>query len=705
MSLQSASSEEIPLARLFAPRSVALVGVSGDPAKAMSRPLRYLAERGYTGKIHPVNPRYREILGIPCHPTLAEVPGPVDLVLSFVPAAATAEVVEAAAKAGAVAVVVFASGFGETGPEGAQLQEQLRDVAARHGIRVVGPNCQGLMYAPSHLFATFTGAVDRELPPASGIAYVGQSGAVGGSVLDLAAELGVGLTAWVSTGNQVDLDLVEIARTLVMDEAVRVVMLYAEGIGDGARFTALCREARDRGVRIVLLRTGRSESGKRAAASHTGSMLGDDAALSLVCHEEGVLQVDDVDELLVGAIVAANPPAGGRAAIVTTSGGAGGLAADQCDLAGLTVPELSAAVRERLAPLIPSFGAVANPVDVTAEILSPKARERSLGEVCRILADAEIDFIQVVLTMVTGDAAAALARDLVRTLPDLPVPVYLTWLAGNDLTLQGRALLHEAGVPAFASVSSVTRAVGRLLAPVRERRSSTAESDDELMSLVRTTASGSAGDVLLDRLGVDHPRSAVATTATEAAVVAAAGGSFALKIHSPSLLHKSDVGGVELGVDAADVPAAFERLQARGAELDLPDLRGILVQEMIPSGTELILALTSGGDGFPSILTVGVGGVTTELYRDLASATAPVDEAEAEDLLRRLRGWPLLDGFRGSPRADVAAATRAIAAFSRLGAVTAGHRLEVEVNPLVVGVEGAGAKAADILVTTDMDGE
>jgi acyl-CoA synthetase (NDP forming) len=687
---------------MFAPRSVALVGVPGDPGKAMFRPLRYLSERGFSGGVYPVNPRYSELAGIRCYADLADVPKPVDLVLSFVSATRTIAVVTAAADAGAAAVVVFASGFSETGPAGAELQHELTAVAAKRGIRVLGPNCQGLIYAPANLFATFTGAVDRDLPEPSGIAYVGQSGAVGGSILDLAAELGIGLTAWVSTGNQADVDLVGVASALLADEKVQVIMLYVEGIGSGAHFTDLCREARRRGVRIALLKTGRSASGQRAAASHTGSMLGDSAAFSLVCQEEGALLVEDVDELLTVAVAATGPPAGPRVAIVTTSGGAGALAADHCDMAGLSVPELSARTRGRLAPLVPSFGAVANPVDVTAEILSPHAREESLGTVCRILAEDEIDVILVVLTMVTGDAAAALARDLVRTRADLAVPLFVIWMAGDDLTHEGRRLLRGGGIPVFPTVSSVVRALGRLAEPVRTHRpvAQRRGGEGDLAEFVRRVAAGESGDNLLDRLGIGHPASAMASCAGEALAIAGElAGPFALKIHAPSLLHKSDVGGVALGVGATEVVSAFEDLMNRGRQLGLSDLRGVLIQEMLPQGVELLLALTSGGDGFPPVLTVGLGGVTAEIFHDLASATAPVDAADAEAMLRRLNGWPLLEGFRGSPQADVPAAVRTIAAFSSLAAAAADHPMEIEINPLIVAAGRGGAKAADVLVT------
>lgn len=693
--------------RMLNARSIALVGVSGRPGNSFARPLRYLAERGFTGSVYPVNPSYDQLQGLKCYPDLADVPEDVDLVISFVAAERTLGVVEDAANRGAAGVVVFASGFSEIGPEGAALQEKLRSRARELGVLVLGPNCQGFLYSPSHVYATFTGAADRELPPASGIAYVGQSGAIGGSVMDLAAEMGIGLTAWVSTGNQVDLDHVSVARALIADGSVNVLMLYVEGVTDGAEFTRLCREARSANVALILLRSGRSESGRRAAASHTGSMLGDDAALTTVCRSEGVVLVEDVDELVESAVLAATSQTPGRSvAVITTSGGAGSLAADHCDPFGLQMAELAPTTKARLSPLIPSFGSVANPVDVTADILSPAAREKSMGEVCRILADdPAVDVILIVLTMVTGEAAEALARDVTRTAPDLAVPVVVVWMAGFELTVTGREIFRGAGIPVFGSVSSAARTVGRACS-ARERL---APADPCVLralpggveSVVRDVAAGERlGEELLDALGVAHPVVTIAASPTEATTAAArAAGPVAVKIHAPGLLHKSEVGGVALGVDTNDVAQTFERLTASARSHGVSNVEGVLVQEMIPNGTEILLALTSNGDGYPPIVTIGFGGVTTEIYQDLVSAPAPVSAAQAETMLRQLRAWPLLDGFRGSKTADVDAAAEMISRFSSISAVAAKVPLEIEVNPLIVGSSGDGAQAADIIVT------
>ncbi|MGH3355029.1 MAG: acetate--CoA ligase family protein, partial [Nocardioidaceae bacterium] len=695
------------------PRAVALVGVSGRADSLIARPLRYLVEHGFAGAIYPVNPNYDRLQGLPCYASLEDVPGPVDLVLVLVPAAKAAEVVRQAGSVGATAAVVFASGFAETGEAGAILQQQLQEAGQAAGVRVLGPNCQGLLHAPSGLAATFTAAADRRIDSCSGVAYVGQSGAVGGSVLDLANEMGLGLTAWVSTGNQADLDLVQVAMTLLEDPAIEVVMLYAEAIGDGAAYTRLAGRARELGKHLVVLRSGHSDVGRRAAASHTGSMLGDDIAFVLTSRRYGVILVDDVDELLAVAatVRSAYDLNGRRVGVITTSGGAGSLTADHCVAHGLDLPVLAPATQSALTEYVPEFGALANPVDVTAQLFNREGHARALGEVCTIVAgDPDVDIIAVVLTMVTGEAGAMIAEDLVATATKLQKPLFVTWLAGLDQTREGRQIFRSAGVPVFGSVGDLTRTAG-LLAPTPTYLSETptgwhhsgtpdgpTPGDDAALLLDEYLAGRASGSELLTRLGISQPASFLATDETSAVEAAfSVGAPLAMKIQARSLLHKSDLGGVRLAVDPADAAQRYHELVSVARTNGLEDLDGILIQEMIHPGPELIVGATCSSDGFPPVVTVGMGGVTTEIYQDVVSELAPVGADDAERMLRGLRGWPLLDGYRGSPPADVQAAARVIASVSRMVAAVARRFMEVEINPLIVGDRGSGAFAVDLL--------
>jgi acyl-CoA synthetase (NDP forming) len=691
-------------------RSVALVGVSGRAGSLSARPLAYLIERSFPGKIYPVNPRYDALHGLPCYPRLADVPGPVDLVLVSLPAQEAIAAIRQAGQAGAAGVVVFASGFAETGEAGARLQAGLSRAGRLAGVRVLGPNCQGLYYGPTGLAATFTAAAGRPLRANSGMAYVGQSGAVGGSVFDLATEMGLGLTAWVSTGNQADLDVVEVASILVEDGAVQVIMLYMEGIADGRAFTRLCRRARAAGKRLVLLRSGTSAAGRRAAASHTGAMLGDGIGAVLTARAHGVILVDDINDLVTvaGAVATDARPAGRGMGVITTSGGAGSLLADHCARYGLRLPELDPATRARLEPLVPAFGSVANPVDLTAQILDADRPDEAISSACAIVAaDPGIDSLAVVLTMVTGPSAAALARGLVTAAGRPAAPVLVAWLAGHDQTQEGRAVFRAAGLPVFASVGDLARVAGLLAAaaeaeaPGPERPGRGRPGGTLASGLLRACASGQVSATgLLSALGITQPRATLATSAGEAAAAAgAATGPWAVKLQASSLPHKSDLGAVRLNVEAARVPEIFADLMTMAAQRRLPGVEGVLVQEMVPPGLELIVGLTSGRDGFPPVITVGMGGTATEVYQDVTSALVPVRAPQALSMLRKLRGWPLLAGFRGAAPRDVEAAAAVVERLSQLPDPAGPRDFELEINPLIVASRGGGVSAVDMLMT------
>lgn len=669
--------------RILAPRSVVLVGASGRAGHPMARPLTWLRDRGYAGRVLPVNPKYGELGGLPCYPELAAVPGPVDLVLALTPAAGAVATVEAAGAVGAAAVVVFASGFAETGADGAALQADLAAAAERAGVRVLGPNCQGLYVARTRLFATFSAAAERPLETSSGIAYVGQSGAIGGAFLDVAAARGLDLTAWVSTGNQVDLDVTEIGRVLVADPEVRALAVYTETLPPPEEYARLAAEARGSGTALIVLRSGRSETGRRAALSHTGAMLGDDTAFDLVSREYGVVVVDDVEEMLAAATLLRSqvPPAGKRVAVLTSSGGAGILAADRCADVDLQVPELGLETQAGLGPLVPAFGAIGNPVDVTAQLFNDSGD--AFGRVCALVrADPAVDAVLVVLTMLVGDTARSLALDLARTVGRGPAgapPVVVVWMAGEDATVDARSVLSDAGIAVFSSVAVATRVLAAVApSPVP----SAAE-------LAPFEVPGDGWD-LLAAVGVRTPGAVLVDRADAAAdAVAAVGGLAVLKAVAPGLEHKTEAGGVRLGVIAEDAEA-----QAADLLATVPGASAVLVQEQVAPGVELLVSVDGGRDGWPPVLSVGWGGTETEIHRDIAQALAPVTPATARALLRSLRCWPLLTGHRGAAPADIEAAVDAIVRIST-AAVVPGLR-EAEVNPLVVGK--AGAVAVDVLL-------
>jgi acetate---CoA ligase (ADP-forming) len=693
---------------LFQPRSIAIVGASENIERISGRLLYYLKRHGYDKPIYPVNPRRDKVQGLPCYPSLAEVPGPIDLVLVMLAAEHTVDVIRQAGSVGARAAIVYGSGFAETGREGEELQERLSATARQAGVRVLGPNCIGLINLMEGVAASFTRSLDLSPLRCGPVAYFGQSGAVGGSILNLTQERGLGLSVWASTGNQADLDILELAEEFINRSDILVFAVYLEDLPDGERYRRLARRVRQTGKHLVILRSGRSEAGQRAVASHTGAMLSPGLGFELVSEKEGVVLVDDVDELIdVAFALSANPlPEGGRVGIVTSSGGAGILAADHCELNGLSVPEMPAETRDRLTALVPAFGAVDNPVDVTAQLFNQmeSGHPELFREVCLAVGET-FDVLVVGLTMLTGDIARQIATDLVTVAETLRKPVLVAWLIGDELGAPAKNILTDAGLPVFSSTRAAVSAAARLVRRgAAEAEYTTPEGRKEPADitpwLARPTVLEGEGAALLGALGIPHPPGRLVNSPEEAESAAREmGEDLVLKIQSPDISHKTDVGGLRLGVTPENAPRVYEELVSHVSnEVPRAAIHGVLVQSMAPpGGHELILGVTRDPT-FGYLLTLGFGGIGTEIYRDVASAVLPLSRAEAYELLKSLAGAPLLLGYRGRPPADVEALLDAICSVADSVEASGGRVQELEINPLFVYPEGRGILAADLVV-------
>ena len=598
---------------LLNPRSVAIVGASGRPGTTGYKPLIYLRRYGFEGSIYPVNPNYDEIEGIKCYPDIASIGAELDLVLSIVGASDTEAVIRDAGKAGARSVVVFSSGFADGDVNGQLLQDQIVAAADEFDLRLIGPNCMGVVYVPSKLAATFTSGVERGFPADDGIAYLGQSGAVGGAVLDLARQTGAGLTAWVSTGNQAQTDLVELARHFIEDEAIRVVTLYMESMNDGPSYVELTRRARELGKYLIILRTGRSNAGKRAVASHTGALLGPDAAFDLVSKTNGVVVVDEVGELLRAAFALRwLPPARGRnVAIVSSSGGAGSLAADQLEKRNLQVKELSADAQGALRPLVPAFAAVSNPIDVTAALFSqPEGAFRAVLEAAGHLE--EVDVLVVIVTNFTGEGGVQLANGLVGLQASIGKPVFVVWMAIEHDSAEGRRVLRNDHIAVFDSASEAAQCCELFVGRTAEadRQSAHFESPRDRISASEVAAlrtlirSGlvleAEGIAVLDTLCIPRPAAALVTSEDEAELAAEPlGEAVVMKLQAPDLIHKSEYGAVRVGVPRSRVREVFRDLMNSHAERGGATPTGVLLQEQALPGLEMLVGVTKSSSNFP----------------------------------------------------------------------------------------------------------
>ncbi|GAB3291293.1 acetate--CoA ligase family protein [Parasphingorhabdus pacifica] len=689
---------------LLRPRAVAIVGAS-ERSPMAARLTGYLRSSGFVGEVYPVNPNHSYVHGIPCFPSLRDLPGPAELVLVLIPASGVQRVVEEASECGASVLVVLSSGFAETGAPGRRTQTELVERAERHGMRVLGPNCQGLAYSPTGLTATFTAAADLPHGEELGIGYIGQSGALGGSFLGMASDRGIGLTAWFSVGNQADLSVVETAALLIDDPHIRVLACYLEELPDGGEWQALTARAAGLGKHLVVLRSGRSVNGRRAVASHTGALVRAGTAFDLMTVRAGAILVDDLDELLDTsvALTGSPRPRGGRLAVVTSSGGAGSLAADQAEPRGLEVPELDEATRAALRPLVPAFGSVANPVDVTAQLIEDAGH---FGTVCRtVAADDHIDAVLVVLTTLGGHTAEEIAASIRNAAATTSKPHVVAWPYSHAEIAPAAARLRRTGIPVVPTTTAALNVLSRLvpqdsneLTPSAPHPPPDGRESIVLRDLIRTGSTEPDGSALLAALDIEHPRGRLVADPNEVdAVARGLGDDVVLKVQSPDVPHKSDVGGVLVGIPASDAGAAADRmLNAVRNAAPLARIDGVLVQERVPEGVELLVGIQGARAGYPPVVTVGMGGVTAELDQDHTSALAPLTPDEAERMLERLRHWPLLEGFRGRPRVDVAAVSRTVAILSQAAAELGADLRELEINPLVA--HPGGCVAADLLV-------
>jgi acyl-CoA synthetase (NDP forming) len=666
------------LSLLWSADSIAVVGASGRPGALGRLPIEFLQRYGYSGRILPVNPRGGEILGLPVHRTVASTPGPVDLALLMVGADKVAAALDDCAEAGVPVVIVGSSGFAEAGERGAAAQAGIAARARVAGIRLLGPNCIGAANFHTGLVASFSpmfaGADTRVVPGRLG--FVSQSGALGYGMVSLAFERGLGLGWAVTTGNEADVTALEAMLALAGEPECIALLGYLESLTDVRRLRALAAT----GKPVALLKAGRTEAGARAAASHTGALATEDRVVDATLRQLGIVRVSDVDELLdVGdAFESSRRPAGPRIAVVTTSGGSGILAADEVAACGLVLGRLAYATREALRGIVPEYGTVENPVDVTASVMrDPTLVERAL----RVVADdAEVDLLVVCFCVLTGDDAATVVAALGRVAEATGKPVLAARTGADHLAPGAARALRAAGVPTYPTPARAVRAAAALWQVSRTRHrpaqpvEALAETPAGPSDATEAPVSEAELKGLLADAGIAVPRGTVVTSpeaATEA--VHEFGGLAVMK--AQGLLHKTEEGGVVLAVTPPAAPETYVQL----ADLT-PDRAGVLVEEQIPAGVELLVGIAPSPLG--PVLTLGAGGVLTEVLDDVAVRLLPVDEYDVRDMLSEIRVSRLLAGHRGTPSADLTALT---ALVCRLQDVVADwpYGFALDLNPVV----------------------
>jgi acyl-CoA synthetase (NDP forming) len=676
---------------LLQPKSVAIIGASADETKTAGRPAAYLRRHGFGGEIWPVNPRATEIGGLRCFPDIASLPGAPDLGIVLLGAARAGQAVAELAARGTRAAIVLASGFSESGEEGAERQQALKKAAG--SMRLLGPNTIGVVNLTDRIVLSASGALEIGDLPQGRISLVSQSGGILGSLLSRAADRGIGFARLVSTGNEADLDSADFIAHLADDPATDVIAVYMEGLRRPGAFCAAARKAAAAGKPIVVFKVGRSGAGARSATSHTGALAGADRMYDALFRQLGIIRAENFSELLdiPAALASGRRAKGPRVAIMTSTGGAGTLVADACGLAGIEVPEPDEATARKLGALLEGGMSLGNPVDVTLAGLKP---ELFRGTIAALLESESYDSVVVV----AGSSALAqpsLAADAIlecQARSEKPVLAYVSPHAPQVV-----AALNRRGIPAFAAPEAVATAI-RAIQP--RTSATTAAPAPARTAPALPSGAGSLNEAeakkLFAHFGLPSVREEITAPEPRAAGDTAErlGGRVVLKALSREIAHKSELGAVAVGLTPEAVPDAaatmLDRLRTAGA----PAPEGFLVQEMVTGGVEMILGLIRDPQLGPAVL-LGLGGVATELFDDTALRLLPLTRQDAEEMVQGLKARKLLEGFRGAPPADVPALVDAILAFASMAEALGPRLLEAEVNPLFVLPRGRGVAAAD----------
>ena len=677
---------------LFEPNSIAVVGASAEERKIGHIMFRNLIASGFKGELYPINPKAPEILGHKAYPTLTAVPGPIDLAIITVPSTFVPSVMEDAGKKGIKDVIIITAGFKELGKEGAHLEKQIGEIGKKYHIRILGPNCMGIINAHHNMNATFTNIY----PKAGPVAISSQSGAVCSSMLDWATKSKVGFSKFVST-------------YLKDDDQTKVIGMYIEGANRGKAFMrAALKTSREKP--IIVLKSGRTSCGSKAASSHTGALSGSDKVYDAAFRQSGIMRVNTIDEMFDLLQVFANMPLpkGEGLAIVTNAGGHGVMAADACFDYGLTLAQFTKETIDKLKAYLPGEANIYNPVDV----LGDATAARYEFAIKTVMEDPNVSCIAVLLSPLDTVDISAVAHLVSSFAGQVPIPIVAAFVGGHKTTM-GIDLLREANIPNYESPDKAIRALGAMVKYKRMREEIndtiilTVEGDkdrvrevlDKVLAEGRTSLSESEGKEILKAYGVSVPAEVTARTADDAAKAAAKiGFPVVLKIDSPDIAHKSDVGGVVVGAASEEaVRNDFELMMAKVASrVPGAKINGVTVCQMV-KGKEVLVGMTRD-EQFGPVITFGLGGVFVEIMKDVSQRIAPLTHYNVDSMIKSIKSYPILTGARGGKMADVHSLKEALVRISQI-AIDFPEISELEVNPVMVGDEGKGCYAVDALVT------
>ena len=681
----------------FSPRSVAVIGAAREPHKLGYSVLQNILQYGFQGKVYPINPTASEILELPCFPRVTDVPEAVELAIVVVPPAAVLQVISDCGQKGVRGAVVITAGFRETGPEGLKLENEMLALARRYGIRLLGPNCLGLIDTTSELNATFAAG----MPAKGNIAFMSQSGALCQAILDWSRDSGTGFSKFISLGNKADITETDIMEVLKEDEATKVIM---EGVAEGERFRQVAA-AVTRVKPLILVKAGSTAAGARAAASHTGTLAGFDAAYDAVFKQTGVLRATSIENLFDIAFAFAYQPIlqGDRLAIVTNAGGPGIMASDACERAGLRLASFTKETIDRLRTELPATANLYNPVDVIGDA-DPGRYDLALQAV---LSDSNVDGALVLLTPQAVTNVDETAEVILKAAADSPKPIFASFMGGPAVAEGTRSLTFrgipsypfpERAVSSFSAMSHYRQWLERKPQPLESFKVNAQAAQtvlDDVKRLGRSLLSDMEARRVIEAYGLPTPDSCLAGSADEAVKAAAdIGYPAVMKIVSPDILHKTDIGGVRVALESQEAVrgAYIEIVENANRLMPQAQIMGVDIQTMA-RGREVILGV-SRDPQFGPMLMFGLGGVYVEVLKDVSFRIAPITRLDAMDMIHEIRSYPLLAGVRGEKTADIQAIVECLLRLSQL-VTDFPQIMELDINPLMVGEAGKGAIAVD----------
>ena len=697
---------------IFSPESVAVVGASSTPGKVGHDIFENILKGGFKGTLYPVNPKARSVLSVRCYKSMMDIPDPIDLAMIILPPRIAIKTVDDCIKKGVKGIVIVSAGFKEVGGEGAKIENEIANKCRDAGIRLIGPNCLGVINPSENV--RLNASFSSRMPHKGNISFISQSGALCTAVLDFAADRGFGFSKFVSIGNKADVDELDLLRYYHKDPETNVIMIYMEELRFRPTFIEEVKAitSGDRPTPVIVIKSGKTAAGAAAAASHTGSLAGSEAVYNAIFDQAGIIRVDTVDDLFDYAVAfsARKIPSGNRVAIITNAGGPGIIATDMTEMSGLQLAKFSADTDWNLHQFLPPTANFNNPIDVIGDA----TRERYENALETVIQDENVDCVLMILTPQSMTDAIGTAKAIVNTYNNSIKPIICSFMGVVDVSA-GVKHLQKNQVPVYRFPEDAARAMGKLyeatqwlgrqILPEYDLTFDTKRATaivDHCMAEGKTILGEEDGQELLACYGFDIPAMKIADSASVAGDIAEEIGlPVVMKIVSPQILHKSDAGGVQVGLKTREaVETAYTEIMASSKKYK-PDaeIKGVLVQKMVPPGQEVILGVTKY-PGFGHLLMFGLGGIYVELFKNVTFRLAPIGRNNARRMVRSIKGFEILDGFRGKPKADVETLEKLIIGLSAM--VTNHPQIkEMDINPLFVHEQGQGATVADIIITFD----